>query len=70
MKVSDFGRYRSCCIRNNFFTAGTNEQYEKVYELMKKGITIHDLAMLTWLCSSGSDLEQIRFILQNEFRRL
>lgn len=68
-KISDFSRYRNCCIRNNFFASGTNEQYMKVYQLMKEGgITLHDLSLATWLCTDGYTLEQIKGVLRQEFR--
>ena len=69
--VVNFMRYRNLCIRNNLFTAGTNEQYDKVYAMMQNGgISIHDLALVTYICSSGFTLEQIKGMLSQEFKSL
>lgn len=48
------------------FSAGTNEQFNKVYELMRSGMTLHDLALATYLCTSGKTLDTIKDILRKE----
>lgn len=65
MKYYEFFPYRACCIKHNLFSAGTNEQYAKVCEMMREGITLHDLALVTWLCSSDVTLGQVKDLLKN-----
>lgn len=66
MLYRDFQKYRSVCIKYDFFSAGSNEQYNKVYELMRdKGVSLHDLSLLTWVCSSKYSFAEVVFILEN-----
>ncbi len=44
---------RSLCIKNNWFTDGTNSQYEKLFQLNEESATIQDLALVIWVCSEG-----------------
>ena len=39
------------CIRHNYFTAGDNEQYEKLFDLFEKNEPMHDIALVIWVCS-------------------
>ena len=42
---------RLLCIRKNWFTCGTNEQYEKLFYANESGCPIEELATIIWLCS-------------------
>lgn len=50
---------REFCIENNYFTNGTNEQYEKFFTRNDEGASINELATLIWICSSNDDRETI-----------
>lgn len=39
------------CNKNNYFTCGTNEQYDKLFEANKFNAPIDDLATIIWICS-------------------
>lgn len=45
---------RRLCIKNNWFTNGTNSQYEKLFEMNNQLAPIEQIATVIWLCS---DLE-------------
>jgi hypothetical protein len=42
---------RRACIDNNWFTAGTNEQYEKLFYANENGCPLEEIATIIWLCS-------------------
>lgn len=42
---------RSLCIKNNWFTEGTNEQYEKLFRANEFDFSIEEIATIIWLCS-------------------
>ena len=50
---------RTLCIRNDWFTCGTNRQYEKLFEANRFGASLHDIVVIIWLCSDVS-MQQIR----------
>lgn len=45
-------KLRSLCIKNNWFTSGTNSQYEKLFQLNEENAPIQDLALVIWVCST------------------
>lgn len=49
---------RQLCIKNNWFTCGSNEQYEKLFYANENGCPIKELATIIWLCSD----EEVRRI--------
>lgn len=51
---------RSLCIRNRWFTDGTNSQYEKLFEMNKNGASIEHIATVIWLCSDSEVPENCR----------
>ena len=58
---------RKLCIENDWFTCGSNEQYEKLFILNADGIdgvSNEKLALLIFICSSGYSLEEIEKILK------
>ena len=44
---------RSLCIKNNWFTEGTNKQYEKLFYANEHGCSIEEIATIIWLCSNS-----------------
>lgn len=42
---------RIMCIKNHWFTCGTNKQYEKLFYANKYGASIEEIATIIWLCS-------------------
>jgi len=40
------------CNKEKLFTCGSSEQYSKMFELAKNGITRHELAYILYLCSN------------------
>lgn len=62
---------RELCIKNNWFTCGTCEQYEKFFELNENEASLETLATVNWLCSDEDlwDIEHIHIILRLERRK-
>lgn len=44
---------RMLCIKNDWFTCGTNQQYYKLFEALEKGYTLEVIAAIIWVCSDG-----------------
>ena len=42
---------RDLCIKNNWFTCGSIEQYEKLFYANENGCPIEEIATIIWLCS-------------------
>ena len=42
---------RCLCIRKNWFTCGTNSQYDKLFYANENGCPIEEVATIIWLCS-------------------
>lgn len=42
---------RSLCIRKNWFTCGSNRQYEKLFHMNEVLAPIEQIATVIWLCS-------------------
>ena len=42
---------RLLCIKNNWFTCGSNEQYEKLFRANEGLATIEEIATIIWICS-------------------
>ncbi len=51
------------CIKYDWFTGGTNEQYEKLMEKVVDGTDCHTLATLIWMCSHNVELDDVAAIL-------
>ena len=47
------------CNKHQMFTAGSNSQYDKMFELAKDGITQNELAIILFACSDKINLETI-----------
>lgn len=51
--VTTFEDLRQLCIKNNWFTCGSCEQYEKMFLANESGcFSIEQIAMFIWVCSS------------------
>lgn len=53
MKYSIIPTYdlRALCIKHDWFTCGTNEQYEKLFYANSHGCSMEEIATIIWLCS-------------------
>lgn len=49
-------KLRQLCIENDWFTYGTNYQYEKLFYANEMGCPIDEMASMIWLCSDGEKL--------------
>lgn len=47
------------CNRYRFFTAGTNEQYNKLFDANRAGASLKDLAIMIWICSKDVTLPYV-----------
>ena len=45
---------RALCIKNGWFTCGTNKQYEKLFYANDHGCPITEIATIIWLCSDDT----------------
>lgn len=52
-------KLRELCIKNNWFTCGSNSQYEKLFEGNINGFTPMEIATIIWLCSDNTDRNTI-----------
>lgn len=50
---------RQLCIDKNYFTCGSNEQYNKMFDMVENNAEPHDIALVIWICSEDADLEAI-----------
>ena len=44
---------RGLCIKHDWFTCGTCEQYEKLFYANEHGATIEEIATIIWVCSDN-----------------
>ena len=44
---------RSLCIKNNWFTCGSNQQYEKLFYANEHDFSIEEITTIIWLCSDN-----------------
>ena len=51
---------RHLCIKNEWFTDGTNSQYEKLFVMNRDGASIEHIATVIWLCSDSEVPENCR----------
>lgn len=50
---------RELCIKNNWFSCGSNSQYDKLFEANTHGFTTEQIAIIIWLCSDNADHNSI-----------
>ena len=61
---------RLCCIRNEWFTEGTNGQYDKLFYANEHGAPIEEIATIIWVCSAEAWCRRdILAILEEEKKR-
>lgn len=54
-------KLRELCIKNNWFTCGSNIQYSKLFEINAGGCSVDELALVIWICSDDKfNREQIK----------
>ena len=41
------------CIKEKWFTCGSNGQYNKLFERNKQGASTEELSIIIWLCSDN-----------------
>ena len=44
---------RRLCIQKQWFTDGTNSQYEKLFDMNRNGASVKELALIIWVCSDA-----------------
>lgn len=56
------------CNKYRWFTGGNNRQYDKLFDMVKADASIHDIALVIWLCTPGETAENIENVIrQNAF---
>lgn len=48
----DFETLYTLCNKNQWFTAGTCKQYDKLFERNRQGASLTELATIIWICSA------------------
>lgn len=41
------------CNKKQYFTSGSNSQYDKLFYMANNGGSLYDLALIIWLCSNN-----------------
>ena len=59
MNKLDSSELRSLCIKNEWFTAGTCDQYDKLFDANENGASVDALALMIWMCSGETTIEAI-----------
>ena len=54
MKNLDTEKLRNLCIRHHWFEHGTNLQYDRLFQFNSQGASLHELALIIWVCSDDS----------------
>ena len=47
------------CNKFQWFTGGTNEQYEKLFSKVDEGASLKDIALMIWLCTPDTSEKEI-----------
>lgn len=56
----------SLCNKNQWFTSGSNLQYERMFWKNDNGSTLEEIALIIWLCSKNVTEAEILEILTKE----
>ena len=61
-------RLYKLCNKHSWFTAGSNRQYEELFNLVDAMATTHEIAMVIWICSDRDrwSIEEIQKILDEK----
>lgn len=56
------------CNKHQWFTSGSVQQYDVLFEMLSEGATTHDLAVMIWICSDTDvwTVESIQKILDEK----
>lgn len=46
-------RLRSLCVRKDWFTCGTSEQYQNLFYANENGRPLEEIATIIWICSDA-----------------
>ena len=57
---------RGICIKRNWFTAGSTDQYSRLFDRVREGAEIKELAVIIWLCTPDVSQEEIERALKFE----
>lgn len=60
MVARNIMKLRQICINNNFFTGGTNEQYEEMFKFYMSGASLDEVATFIWIFSPDTTLLSIK----------
>lgn len=52
---------RDICIRHDWFTGGSCEAYEKLFQRCEEGADLNELALLIWVCTPDVDRKEIYY---------
>ncbi len=52
--VTTRGNLSALCIKHDWFTCGTREQYEKMFYANEHSCPIEEIATIIWLCSDDN----------------
>ena len=60
MKITkSVAEIRSLCIKKDWFTYGTNTQYERLFDRVRDGADVEEVATIIWVCSENVTKEEI-----------
>lgn len=59
-----FEEVQGLCIKYRWFTNGDNEQFEKLYDMIREGASLDEVALVIWICSTEATREFIRTMLE------
>lgn len=52
-------KLRELCIKNGWFTCGTNTQYERLFQANTDRMSAESIATIIWICSDNADHNSI-----------
>lgn len=52
-------KLRVLCIKNDWFTCGTNTQYERLFQANTDRMCVETIATIIWICSENTDRNAI-----------
>ena len=52
-------KLRVLCIKNDWFTCGTNTQYERLFQANTDRMSVETIATIIWICSENTDRNAI-----------
>lgn len=62
--VADTEDLRSLCVRKNWFTCGSCEQYMKMFDMNQEKKPLEEIALVIWLCSKNVTREGVQKALE------